>query len=262
MTRRHWIGQARRRRVERSDAREPNTSEMSARGVDPEPRPRTADGPPAAELPEAPFRYGVVLLLILTLVLFEIVAPSGNWESAVAFALAGAAFVMAVATWRLPTSRRGQRILLVSGAVAAMVVGIATGAISPAVEFSALAVLLLAMPVTLFRGLLRLVGERGATPQAIAGAIAIYLMLGLLFASIIGFLAEVQSQPYFAQGPDVSDGDRVYYSFTVLTTTGFGDYSAATPTGHALAVLEMLTGQLYLVTVIGVLIGHYVRRRT
>jgi hypothetical protein len=48
----------------------------------------------------------------------------------------------------------------------------------------------------------------------------------------------------------------------VLTTTGFGDFSAATPVGHALALIEMLTGQLYLVTVIGVLIGNFVSRRT
>ena len=44
----------------------------------------------------------------------------------------------------------------------------------------------------------------------------------------------------------------MYYSFTVLTTTGFGDLTAAEPVGHALAVVEMLGGQLYLVTVIGV----------
>jgi len=53
----------------------------------------------------------------------------------------------------------------------------------------------------------------------------------------------------------------VAYSFTVFTTTGFGDYTAAHPVGHALAVLEMLTDQLYLVTVISVMIGHYVSRR-
>ena len=47
----------------------------------------------------------------------------------------------------------------------------------------------------------------------------------------------------------------------MLTTTGFGDFSAATPAGHALAVIEMLTGQLYLVTVIGLLIGSFVERR-
>jgi hypothetical protein len=54
----------------------------------------------------------------------------------------------------------------------------------------------------------------------------------------------------------------VYYSFTVLTTTGFGDYTAAHPVGHALAVLEMLTGQLYLVTVIGIVVGNFAGRRT
>jgi hypothetical protein len=53
----------------------------------------------------------------------------------------------------------------------------------------------------------------------------------------------------------------VYYSFTVLTTTGFGDYTPEMSVGRAVAVLEMLTGQLYLVTVIGVLVGNFAGRR-
>ena len=208
---------------------------------------------------DAQFRYGAVLLIVLTLVVFEIVAPAGDWERAVAVALAGSALIVAVATWRTRSHRQDQLTLLVSAGVAVLVVGVATGVFSAAFEAAAITLLLLAIPTTLVRGLVRLVGERGATLQAIAGALSIYLMLGLLFASVIAFIAEVQEQPFFAQG-DVSNGDRVYYSFTVLTTTGFGDYTAATSVGHALAVLEMLVGQLYLVTVIGVLIGHYVRR--
>jgi hypothetical protein len=209
---------------------------------------------------EARFRYGVVLLLILTLVVFSIVAPSTDWARAFAVALAGGALVVAIATWRAPGHRQGQIAVAVGAVVAVLVAGVATGILSPAAEAAAITLLVLAIPATLVRGLVRLVGEQGATLHAIAGALAIYLMLGLLFASVIGFIVEVQDEPYFAQG-DVSDGDRVYYSFTVLTTTGFGDYTAATSAGHALAVLEMLAGQLFLVTVIGVLIGHYVRRR-
>jgi hypothetical protein len=49
----------------------------------------------------------------------------------------------------------------------------------------------------------------------------------------------------------------VYYSFTVLTTTGFGDLTAASAAGEALSVVEMLAGQIYLVTVIGVLVGSF-----
>ena len=52
----------------------------------------------------------------------------------------------------------------------------------------------------------------------------------------------------------------MYFSFTVLTTTGFGDLTAQNPLGRALAVLEMLVGQIYLVTVIGVLVGNFRRR--
>ena len=40
-----------------------------------------------------------------------------------------------------------------------------------------------------------------------------------------------------------------------MTTTGYGDLTPLTRTGHALAVLEMLIGQIYLVTVIGLLVG-------
>jgi hypothetical protein len=70
----------------------------------------------------------------------------------------------------------------------------------------------------------------------------------------------VDPNAYFAQGTSGTDGQRVYFSFTVLTTTGFGDLSVAGPIGRALAVLEMLTGQLYLVTVIGVVVGNFRRR--
>ena len=53
----------------------------------------------------------------------------------------------------------------------------------------------------------------------------------------------------------------MYYSFTVLTTTGFGDLTAAHGAGRALAVLEMLMGQIYLVTVISILIGRRLEKR-
>ena len=138
-------------------------------------------------------------------------------------------------------------------------VAVAAGAVPAEVTLVIAGLIGIAIPLTLAGGLLRLVGARGATLQAVAGALAIYLCLGLTFAWIIGLIARIDPAPYFASGTDGSESDRVYYSFTVLTTTGFGDLTAASQVGHALAVLEMLLGQLYLVTVIGVLIGSYRR---
>jgi hypothetical protein len=129
------------------------------------------------------------------------------------------------------------------------------------VTFAIGGLLAVAIPLELGGGLLRLVRAEGATLQAVAGTVAIYLLAGLAFAWLVGFVSIVDTTPFFADGKTPTSGERVYYSFTVLTTTGFGDLTAATPTGRALAVAEMLTGQLYVVTVIGVMVGNLSSRR-
>lgn len=168
---------------------------------------------------------------------------------------------MTVATSRARAQVRRVRALLVGGLALVVVLGIATGVLHASGAFLVGTLLAAAVPVALGGGLLRLIRDEGVTRQAVAGALAIYLLVGLLFASAISFAAAVQGSQFFTGAPHVTNGERVYYSFTVLTTTGFGDYTTSTPVGHGLAVLEMLTGQLYLVTVIGVLIGNLAGRR-
>jgi hypothetical protein len=179
----------------------------------------------------------------------------------VSVALAAAALTVAVATSRAGVRVRHARARTVAVVAALIVIGIASGVVPTSVAFFVGTLMAAAIPLALGGGLLRLIRERGVTSQAVAGALTVYLLLGLLFASLIGFIARVQSGPYFHQTPTVSTSLSVYYSFTVLTTTGFGDYTAAASAGRAVAVLEMLTGQLYLVTVIGILIGNFAGRR-
>ena len=216
-------------------------------------------GEAAADHPE-PFRYGVVFLLTVALVVFVIAAPSANWSRAAALAIEGVALVVAIATGRARKEVRYRRAMGVGVAIFLVVAGVGSGILSRQLSSVVTALVTAAVPVVIVRGLLRLLRERGVTVQAVAGALAIYLSVGLVFAAIIGFIAQVDSTPYFAQHTSGTEGDRVYFSFTVLTTTGFGDFTAATPVGHALAVIEMLTGQFYLVTVIGLLIGNFAGR--
>jgi hypothetical protein len=154
-----------------------------------------------------------------------------------------------------------RRAALAAAAVLAVTLGVGAGVVGADATFLISALMVIAVPVTLSRGLLRLVRHRGATTQAVAGALAIYLSIGLAFAFAIGFVATVGSGHYFGQATNGSASERVYYSFTVLTTTGFGDFTAAHGAGRALAVLEMLCGQLYLVTVIGILVARRVGQR-
>jgi hypothetical protein len=220
-----------------------------------------ADSSSAIPHRQAQFRYGVVFLIVVTLLVFEVLAPDSNWARAVAIALAGAALTVVVATSRARGPVRRARAIVVAAAAALVVIGVASDVLSPQVAFLIGTLLAASIPVMLAGGVLRLIRDEGVTLQAVAGALTIYLTVGLLFASLISFVSRVQSGSYFAQVGHITGGDRVYYSFTVLTTTGFGDYTAAKPLGHALAVLEMLIGQLYLVTVIGILVGNFVGQR-
>ena len=217
----------------------------------------TTEDHAAADRP-AQFRYIIVFLLMLALVVFVIAAPSADWSRAAALAIEGVALVFAVATARERQDVRRRRAAGVGVVLIVLIILVATGAAPRQLTDAANVLVTAAIPVVIVGGVLRLLRERGVSIQAVAGALAIYLAVGLVFASIIGFITHVNSALYFAQHTNGTEGDRVYFSFTVLTTTGFGDFSAATPAGHALAVIEELTGQLYLVTVIGLLIGNLV----
>lgn len=209
---------------------------------------------------EARFRFGLVFLLTLTLLVFVIVAPTTAWARAMAIGLQWLALLAVVAISHTRSSVRHALVVAIVALATFTVVGAAGEGLSKEVLFAVSGVLSAATPLVLIGGFARLVRARGVTLQAVAGALTLYLLLGLIFAWVIGFVAEAQTAPYFVQTAKASTSEIVYYSFTVMTTTGFGDLTAATHVGRALAVVEMLLGQLYLVTVIGVLVGSFAGR--
>ena len=205
-------------------------------------------------------RYAAVLLLAVATVVFLVVAPDRAGSRAVALLLAGAMLLVVVVTSgsRLRVRRRAAGALVLGTALLALAV--AVDAVAGWVGSLVAGLLLLVTLGQLVVGLVRLLREQGVTPQAVAGAVAIYLLLGVAFALAIGVGARLDDGPWFAQGTDGTTSDQLYFSFTALTTTGFGDLSAGTRGGRALTVLEMLTGQIYLVTVIALLVGNLRRR--
>jgi hypothetical protein len=169
--------------------------------------------------------------------------------------------VVVIATSRTRRALRETRAAQVGGLAAAFVVLTAVGVVPASVTYAVGGLLFVLIPGALASGLIKLFRSRGVTLQGVAGALAVYLMVGLVFTFLIGLTAVIASQPFFSSGTDGTQSERVYYSFTVLTTTGFGDFVARIPAGRAIAVVEMLTGQLYLVTVIGVLVGNIASTR-
>lgn len=223
-----------------------------------EPPPKGTSG--EREAREAEYRYGFVFLLTLGLLVFVILSPSRDWSRAVALTLQFITLLVVVSTSRAARDMRRSIVTAVLIAAIACVLLESTDELSQTVQLAISGLLSAAIPLALIGGLVGLVRSRGVTLQAVAGALALYLLVGLVFAWVIGFASKVSSTSYFAQQPNPSVSQVVYFSFTTITTTGYGDLSPAARVGRALSVVEMLLGQLYLVTVIGVLVGNFARR--
>jgi hypothetical protein len=208
----------------------------------------------------ASYRYGLALVLTLVLVVFIIAAPTADWSRAIALALEGAALVVVVLTSRARAAARRERSLAIGAVTVLVLVLTAVGVVPDSVAALLLISASGALLVLITSGVIRLIRDQGVTIQAVAGALTVYLLLGLVFAWLMAITADVSTTPYFAQGTDGTLSKRLYFSFTVLTTTGFGDLTAGTALARAMAVLEMVLGQIYLVTVIGVLVGSFVGR--
>jgi hypothetical protein len=221
---------------------------------------KSADDQPGARA-EASFRYGAALILTLVLLVFLIAAPSAHWAEGVAVAIEGGVLTVVAATSRESATTRWRLTLVCGGVTAVVAVLAGVGALPEALVHAIAGFLTAVIFGVLLAGVAKLIGLQGVTAQAVAGALTIYLLLGLTFAWTIAVVVQISNTPYFVQVKTASTSDLVYFSFTVLTTTGFGDLTAATRLGKALAVLEMVTGQIYLVTIVGVLIGHFVGRR-
>jgi hypothetical protein len=97
------------------------------------------------------------------------------------------------------------------------------------------------------------------TEQSIYGALSAYMMIGLIFSAV--YLAMWKftgiSHSFFANGDKPNTKLFQYFSFTTLTTLGYGDFTAAGDGGRAVAVLEAMIGQMFLATLVARLVAGF-----
>ena len=116
------------------------------------------------------------------------------------------------------------------------------------------ALLLLAAAIMVVR---RVLARPTVTIQSIYGALSAYLITGLMFASVYAALNNLSTSDFFANNQPANTQTFQYFSFTTLTTLGYGDFTAAQNGGRAVAVLEALTGQVFLATLVARLVAAY-----
>ena len=102
----------------------------------------------------------------------------------------------------------------------------------------------------------------GVNLELIFGAVSAYLLLGVAWGFLHTLVELLQPGAYLVPrelNPDgiLNNADFLYFSFTTLTTLGYGDITPVTSQARSMVILEAVTGVFYLAVLISRLIGLY-----
>ncbi len=200
-------------------------------------------------------RFGMALVATLLAIMATAAGGASDWGRLIGVALMGTALLLILRTSEARPRIRLTAVVVVAIAVLATAFAAALGNedLSGWAIPTIGALLALVAPVALVRALLQ---HRSITYQTVFGALCLYLLVGLFFAFIYSVVDAFTDGPLFIGAGAGGSTDHVYFSFVTITTTGFGDVTAGTDFGRMVAITEALIGQLYLVSVVAILVTN------
>jgi Ion channel len=207
----------------------------------------------------SPNSYGLVLLLILVTYVLSVTFTEGRAVSVVVAVQIATVWVVLRAS---EARRHLQSIAGVFAVLSSLAVVLNLFIPDQVADEGYMAVvsglLYLIAPFSIIR---HLVLRRTVDRETLLGAIAAYLMIGMFFAFAYKALGGIQAGPFFGSSGDGTFSQDLFFSFTTLTTTGYGNLIPAGNPGQSFAVLEMLIGQLFLVTAVAKAVSGWQPRR-
>jgi hypothetical protein len=207
-------------------------------------------------------RYGFLLLATVALLAVQGTIDPGAFQQVVVTALAGASLLLAFRAARLSP----RLVAFAAGvAVAALAVAIlraTAGGIGEGAALTMNAALVALGPPAIAVGLVRDLRATGVVQiQSLFGVLSLYMLIGMAFGFVYGAIDRFGGDPFFTGGDTATAAHCLYFSFTTLATVGYGDFVARTNLGHTLAVSEALIGQIYLVTIVSLIVSNLRRPR-
>jgi hypothetical protein len=145
-------------------------------------------------------------------------------------------------------------IVAVAGSAAAIILALTNAEAGAGVANIWTALILLFSAALIVR---RVLVQPEVTVASIFGAISAYMIIGLMFAAVYGAMYRFGGDTFFAQRAADNSKTFQYFSFTTLTTLGYGDYTAAASGGQAVAVVEAMVGQVFLATLVARLVAAF-----
>jgi hypothetical protein len=202
-------------------------------------------------------RYGVLLVTAVLLLGVQGIASPTAAQQVVVSLLAGASVVLAFRAADLHPALLRVAVALGTIVVAFSVVRATAGGVGEGTARLFNAALVALGPPAVAVGVARDLRASGRVRlEAVSGVLALYMLLGMLFAFIYGAIDLLDDAAFFEDGEEATVSECLYFSFTTLTTVGYGDFTAASDLGRTLAIFEALLGQIYLVTVVSLIVSN------
>jgi ion channel len=197
--------------------------------------------------------FGLVLFLVLLTYVLASLLPGRGWGAVVLTVATSATSVVSLTSSRAKARTVRAALLLSALTIILAVIAAASGNRTwlNAASMIQIGLLTVAMAAVLRRVVTAVeVGFR-----TILGAISVYTVLGLLFTFAYATIARIQSAPFFQGMSHPQGSDFLFFSYTTLTTTGYGDLVPAGQPGQMVSGLEMMLGQIFLVTLVAGLVS-------
>ena len=196
----------------------------------------------------------MLLLLVVTYFMVSLL-PDTAWSRVIQEVAVGFVLLITLRTSHArPRLQRMARAGVVGGLVLTLIGSVIGGTL--VLVHLVFLVLLVVTPFVILNRILR---HPTVNIETVAGAIDVYVILGLIFSSLYRSIADIGGTPFFVQTNHASANQFLYFSFATLTTVGYGDLTAATNFGRSVVVIEALMGQIFLVTLVARLVSLMAR---
>ncbi|MEZ5076678.1 MAG: ion channel [Solirubrobacterales bacterium] len=197
--------------------------------------------------------FGLVLLMVIVTFVIVSLLENRDWEAVLISVATGSTSVVALTSSQ--SKRRFVRGALWLSALTVLLTVIAAISdvriffdVASCVQISLLAVSMVAV-------LRRVISTAAVNSRTILGALSVYTVLGMLFSFLYGLVDRLQNGPFFEGVAETQGSDFLFFSYTTLTTTGYGNLIPEGQPGEMLSTFEMLIGQIFLVTLVAGLVS-------
>jgi hypothetical protein len=206
-------------------------------------------------LPHSGNNFYFLLFGLLTLLLLAPIA-AGQFENTVALAFT---VTLVISVWSLARTRWAYYAGWILAVASLMISAIEYGTAIPTLIVLSSGVTFAFCMLTMIIALRQVVLERVVNTNRLAGAVSVYLLMGLNWAIVFQFLALANPGAFtgLEGSSDRSFLNLLYYSFVTLTTLGYGDIAPLSPVARALAYLEAVSGVMYVAILVASLVGSF-----